>query len=227
MKLLAEHELIWSDIVANSRMNRERNASGINSYEKEFGFKPEDFLKERINRNGQAKWLDLCCGQGKALIQVATLLAGEGLQEKAHLKGIDLVDAFLPLPPALNCLRLEAGSITGWQTDDKYDLITCVHGLHYVGDKLKVLQQAFAALNPEGLFVANLDLDNIRITGKDTAAYLKQLFSKQGIRYNGRTRILTCQGRKTIEIDLHYVGADDRSGPNYTGQEAVTSFYTL
>jgi len=46
MKLLAEKDLIWSPIVANSRMNRARKSSGVNSYEKEFKFKPENFLED-------------------------------------------------------------------------------------------------------------------------------------------------------------------------------------
>ncbi|WP_188316251.1 hypothetical protein [Chitinophaga agrisoli] len=66
MELLSESELIWSSVVANTRMNRERNASGINSYEQEFRFKPEDHLITTIHKQGYAKWLDLCCGQGKA-----------------------------------------------------------------------------------------------------------------------------------------------------------------
>ncbi len=37
MHLLPEDKLQWSPIVANSRMNRERNSSGINSYEQDSG----------------------------------------------------------------------------------------------------------------------------------------------------------------------------------------------
>lgn len=33
MKLLSENELVWSWVVANSKMNRKRNASGVNSYD--------------------------------------------------------------------------------------------------------------------------------------------------------------------------------------------------
>ncbi len=41
---------------------------------------------------------------------------------------------------------------------DAFDLITCVHGLHYAGDKLAVLTRAVDWLTPGGLFAADLDL---------------------------------------------------------------------
>lgn len=225
MKLLSESELIWSSIVANSKMNRERNASGINSYEQEFKFKPEVFLKTYIEKYGQVKWLDLCCGQGKALIQAATYLSEMNLQDHAILKGFDLIDTFLNIPPAVKCLDFEVKSVVDWSSEDKYDLITCVHGIHYVGDKLKVLQLAFDSLNPEGIFIANLDLNNIEISGCKTENYLKTIFKNKGIEYNPRTRILKCTGPRNIHFDVYYKGASDEAGPNYTGQEAVTSFY--
>jgi ubiquinone/menaquinone biosynthesis C-methylase UbiE len=217
MKLLSEAELIWSSIVANSRMNRARNASGINSYEQEFKFKPEIFLQTYIEKYGQVKWLDLCCGEGKALIQAATYLSEKGLQDKATLIGFDLIENDSPI--------IKVKSVVDWYADDKYDLITCVHGIHYVGDKLKVLQTAFESLTPEGVFLANLDLNNIQID--QTENYLTNIFKKNKIEYSSKTRILTCKGPKMIDFAVRYKGATDQAGPNYTGQEAVTSFYSL
>lgn len=133
MKLLTENELIWSDIVANNRMNRKRNASGVNSYEKELKFKPETYMNACLKQQGHIKWLDLCCGEGNALLQYAKELANNGLQDKATLKGIDLVDQFQPIPALINCLHFETGSLPHWSADDQYDLVTCVHGLHYIG----------------------------------------------------------------------------------------------
>lgn len=69
MKLLTENELIWSDVVANNRMNRKRSASGVNSYEKDLKFKPEKYLNDWLKQQGHVKWLDLCCGEGNALLQ--------------------------------------------------------------------------------------------------------------------------------------------------------------
>jgi ubiquinone/menaquinone biosynthesis C-methylase UbiE len=97
MKLLTESELTLSSVVANSRTNRKRIASGINSYEKELGFKPEVYLNDLIAQQGRVKWLDLCCGEGKALIQFAKELVKKGLQNFAELKGIDLVDQLISI----------------------------------------------------------------------------------------------------------------------------------
>ena len=227
MKLLAENELIWSWVVANSKMNRERNASGVNSYEKELKFKPEKFLEQHIHEYGQVKWLDLCCGQGKALIQTAEWLFHKGLQDKATLNGIDLVDAFQPIPPYITSIDFEVRSLVNWSSTIQYDLITCVHGLHYIGDKLKVLTSAFERLTPEGLFIANLDLSNIQIENENTEDILLNCFKKQGVQYNRRTRILECKGSRQIDFSLKYKGANDEVGPNYTGQDAVCSVYEV
>lgn len=227
MKLLSERDLIWSPVVANSKMNRERNASGVNSYEQECRCRLEDIIKGFIDKKGRVSWLDLCCGQGKALIQVAGMLAEEGLQDKAVLKGIDLVDPFMPAPAGITCLELKAGSVVDWIPRSKYDLITCIHGLHYVGDKLKVLQRALSALSAKGIFMANLDLNNIHIVDCRSQSYLKNIFRENHIRYNARSRMLECKGRREINFGVTYTGASDQAGPNYTGQEAVMSCYTL
>jgi len=227
MKLLAENELIWSWVVANSKMNRERNASGVNSYEQELNFRPEEFLEKHIHKYGQVKWLDLCCGQGKALIQTGEWLLNKELQDKAVLTGIDLVDAFQTIPPNITCLDFEVRSLVEWTSTAQFDLITCIHGLHYIGDKIKVLTSAFESLTPEGLFIANLDLSNIHIENKDTEAYLLNCFKKHDIQYDRRSRILECKGRRQIDFSLTYKGANDEAGPNYTGQDAVCSVYKV
>ena len=114
MKLLPEDRLIWSPIVVNSRMNRERNSSGVNSYEQEFKFKPEEFLASKIEEFGQASWLDLCCGYGKALIQTAEYFDKLGQQKMIKLKGIDLVDTFPTVDKNITCVELNSESIIEW-----------------------------------------------------------------------------------------------------------------
>jgi hypothetical protein len=47
MDLLDDDELEQSAVVANCRMNRERNLLGSNGYDRELGFDPLAFLKER------------------------------------------------------------------------------------------------------------------------------------------------------------------------------------
>jgi hypothetical protein len=59
MDLLADEQLERSAIVANCRMNRERNLTGSNGYDKEIGFDPLDFLKGRFAPGRPAAWLDL------------------------------------------------------------------------------------------------------------------------------------------------------------------------
>ncbi len=202
-------------------MNRERRASGINSYEHEIYFKPEQFLRTCIGRTGQGKWLDLCCGKGNALMQCAVDLAEHELQNKAVLKGIDLIDEFQLIPPSITCLKWEAASVVDWIADDRYDLITCIHGLHYVGDKLRVLEMACGALTEHGRFVANIDLQNIKVSG----SYLKDILVKHGIMYDRKKKLLTCEGPRIIKFGLSFEGASDQAGPNYTGQEAVDAYY--
>ncbi len=227
MKLLPEDKLVWSPIVVNSRMNRERNSSGINSYEQEFKFKPEEFLSSKIKEFGHTAWLDLCCGHGNALIQTANYFNKLGQQDLIKLKGIDLVDTFQIIAPDIKCVKFVSESLIDWKPDQLYDLITCVHGLHYLGDKLKVIENGIRALNPFGLFIANIDLSNIVIQGKSTKSYLKDLFEQHCLAYNSRRKVLERVGNADVKFNLNYLGADDNYGPNYTGQDSVTSYYAF
>lgn len=226
MKLLTENELVWSDVVANNRMNRKRKASGVNSYEKDLKFKPETWLNDCLKEQRQVKWLDLCCGEGNALLQYANELAEKQLQDQVKLRGIDLADQFQAVPSLITYLQLDAMSLVDWKADDQYDLVTCVHGLHYIGDKLKVITEALKAIAPQGILMANLDLKSIKIEGDQQDQYSKKLFKENQIEYNARRKIIKCKGPRNISINLTYNGADDKAGPNYTGQDAVDSYYS-
>ncbi len=227
MPLKPESQLIWSPTVVNSRMNRSRNASGVNSYEKEFGFRPEDFLMSVMQSRGSASWLDLCCGHGKALLQVKHYFDKQHLGDRLHLKGIDLVDTFDSYDKNAPGLTFEVNSLITWEPDTSYDLITCVHGLHYVGDKVFVIEKAAKALSATGLFIANLDDQHIVVEGVQSKSYLKKMFAQHGFEFNPRRKILKRVGVRDIHFGLQYQGADDEVGPNYTGQEAVASYYML
>ncbi|NEA29346.1 SAM-dependent methyltransferase, partial [Actinomadura bangladeshensis] len=105
--------------------------------------------------------------------------------------------------------------------------ITCVHGLHYVGDKLAALTRAASWLTENGLLVANFDARSIRLPdGSPAARPLTTSLRQAGFTYDPRRRRISLRGNRTIELPYHYEGADDRAGPNYTGQPAVDSFYT-
>jgi ubiquinone/menaquinone biosynthesis C-methylase UbiE len=229
--LLDRDRLEQSSIVANSTMNRGRRCVGSNSYSQDLGLNPIELLTARLQANVQAnstepvRWLDLCCGSGRALIEAAQLLPKPNL----CITGIDLVDAFLPQPIGLSTpLELTAIAIQDFQPDVTYDLITCVHGLHYVGDKLEVIRSAITWLKPDGLFVANFDVANLKnAEGASLRSAVLQNWKSCGLVYQPRRHLLRCEGVRSIPQSYHYLGADDQAGPNYTGQPVVDSYYGM
>jgi SAM-dependent methyltransferase len=226
MRLLGDEQLERSGVVANCRMNRERDLAGSNGYDRELGFNPLDFLKERAASGRTVAWLDLCCGTGRALIQAASSVHAEGLAPHFEIVGVDLVGMFYRPEPGLTCPRLIEASLTSWQPDRMFDLITCVHGLHYVGDKLGLITRAASWLVEDGVFVANLDLANLKLPdGRAAGRGVTSAIRDAGLGYDRRRRLVTCRGRKAAVLPHRYLGADDRAGPNYTGQPAVDSYY--
>ena len=224
---MGDDELERSAVVANCRMNRERNLLGSNGYERELGFDPLVFLKARTAIGRPVAWLDLCCGTGKALIQAAEIIhsraAGRG--DRGRGSGRDVRSA-RPRPDS--CLRLVEASLSTWRPDRTFDLITCVHGLHYIGDKLGLIARAASWLVEDGLFVANLDLHNLKISdGRDPARRVASDLRRAGLGYDRRRRLVTCRGRREVNLPYRYLGADDQAGPNYTGQPAVDSYYEI
>jgi SAM-dependent methyltransferase len=224
--LLHNNDLERSTIVANCRMNRERELAGSNGYDRELGFGSFDFLRERILPGRVVRWLDLCCGTGRALFQAAEQIQKDGLTASVAIVGIDLVDMFWPGRPAA-CLRLLARSVHEFIPVERFDLITCVHGLHYLGDKLKVIERAASWLVTDGVFAANLDLANLRYEdGRPMARRMGKLFREADIKYDRRRKRLHCRGQRCLCFSLEYLGADDTAGPNCSGQEAVDSYYS-
>jgi SAM-dependent methyltransferase len=226
MNLLGEDQLERSWVVANCRMNRERNLAGSNGYAKEIGFDPLDFLRERVASDRAIAWLDLCCGTGKALIQAARIIHAEGLEHRIAVVGVDLVGMFAAFELDLTCLRLIESSVRVWRPERPFDLITCVHGLHYVGDKLGLIARAVSWLTDNGIFVADLDLANLKLAnGQDGRRPISSAFRTQKLDYDRRRRRVVCRGKKTMVMPYRYLGADDGAGSNYTGQPAVNSYY--
>lgn len=224
MKLLGDEELERSAIVANCRINRERELAGSNGYSREIGLDPLDFLRARIASDRQVAWLDLCCGTGRALIQAARASQAEGTD--IGIVGVDLVGMFHRLDPDLKHLRLVEASLRTWRPDHHFDLITCVHGLHYVGDKLGLIARAASWLVEDGLFVANLDVENLKLAdGRAGRRKVVADLRRAGMEYDRRRRLVVCRGRKALSLPYRYLGGDDEAGPNYTGQPAVDSYY--
>ncbi|MEV0717666.1 class I SAM-dependent methyltransferase [Asanoa sp. NPDC050611] len=221
-RLLDDHTLAASSVVANSAMNRERQLAGPNSYTRDLGFNPLDRV---LSGDGAVAWLDLCCGQGRALLQAGTEAAARGLAGRVALVGVDLVDYFDPVPPG-STVTLTCAPVTTWEPDRRFDLITVVHGLHYVGDKLAVLARAASWLTSDGLLVADLDLTSIRrADGRPLGRALAARLGSAGFTYDSRRRRISRVGGRELTLPYTFLGADDRAGPNYTGQPAVHSYY--
>lgn len=226
MRLLDRDALERSSVVANCVMNRERRLAGSNSYQRELGIDILSFLRSHRN-DGAAAWADLCCGTGRALIEAASHLSRDGDAARFRIEGIDLAGLFDTNPfPAT--LTLRAQSLEAWIPHGPYALITIVHGLHYVGDKLGVIEKAAASLAAGGLMVANLDLGSFRDEeGHPMVRRVAAKLRSQGFKYHPRRRLLRCEGPRKPAFDWKYLGADDQAGPNYTGQPGVASYYPV
>jgi 2-polyprenyl-3-methyl-5-hydroxy-6-metoxy-1,4-benzoquinol methylase len=230
MRIISEERLRYSPVVANCRMNRKRQLAGNNSYVQELGFNPGEFLLKRVRETaGSVRWLDLCCGEGIALIQFAQSMAGTEWADRIEIVGVDLVGMFSTfnnkVTPALNLID---SSIEDWTSPHTYDLITCIHGLHYLGDKLSVLCRIGLMLKPDGQYYGSFSPTNIlNETGKPLTNWLNGQFKTFGWTYSDRRHLLSRSGWSDWPQNWIYLGADDQAGPNYTGQEAVNSYYRL
>lgn len=229
-RLLNNSILLDSSVVANNRMNRERSCLGSNGYQKDLSFNPIDFLKERFVNNKFVSWLDICCGEGRALVETAANFAdlerAENTAFNLRLIGIDLAGMFCRFPSELNYLTLLENSIEEYEPEQKFDLITCVHGLHYIGDKFSVIRKAAQFLKKDGIFLANLDLKNLKFVDEQNSNKIfSDFFSAKGFIFDKRKHLLCLRGGKILDYPFIYKGADDKTGPNYTGQPAVDSYY--
>jgi hypothetical protein len=226
MKLLSDEVLERSEVVANCRMNREREVAGSNGYARELGFHPLEMLMEREAAGRDVGWLDLCCGSARALVQAAEALRNNETMKRIEIVGVDLVGMFHRPESNLTCLRLFEASVSSFEPDRAFGLITCIHGLHYIGDKLGLIARACSWLADDGLFVASLDLRNIKLCDRPAAGRkVSGDLRKVGMEYDCKRRLLKFRGRGVFELPYKYLGANDQAGPNYTGQAAVDSYY--
>ncbi|WP_369229659.1 trans-aconitate 2-methyltransferase [Streptomyces sp. R21] len=217
-QLVSASELERTSVVANNTMNRGRGLAGVNSYARELGLDP---LAHLSARPAAPSWLDLCSGEGRALREAATALPAD-----AVLTAVDLVGPLVPVP-APPTLEEVVASVASWAPQRTYDLITCVHGLHYVGDQLGLLVRAASWLAPDGLLLAHFDPDSVRwADGSPAGRAAVAALRTAGFRYSARHHRLTLEGARQVVLPLGYVGADPGAGPNYTGQPAVGSHYS-
>ncbi|MEH0418910.1 class I SAM-dependent methyltransferase [Streptomyces sp. B21-083] len=215
-RLIGDDRLTGHSVVANSTMNRERVLTGVNSYARELGFDPAEFLD---GRGPAPSWLDLCSGEGQALRAAARQLP------RAVITGVDLVGPLrrTVLPDGLELITADLGQ---WSPARRYDLVTCVHGLHYIGDRLALLERAASWLTDTGLLVAHLDPATLRRPdGTDASRPVLAALRAAGFDYSARHHRLSLRGGRSVRLPFTYLGADPDAGPNYTGQPAVASYY--
>jgi SAM-dependent methyltransferase len=228
-----------SDIVVNAAMNRGRGFSGVNSYTKDLRqFDIAAFLQERTQQfpTSKVRWLDVCCGEGRALTEATQFWSGLPWAKQVEIIGLDLWDDLPTVQkyPEGPTLRFIAADAETWTPDAPLDLITCVHGLHYLPDKLGFLQRAYTWLSPSGgLLLAHLDTDNIRLQGNETAnlwATVSRRVRKQGISLQFSNHLLrlerTAQSPESLTFDVSFVGRTVSPRPNFSGMTVIDSWYT-
>ncbi|WP_327140052.1 class I SAM-dependent methyltransferase [Nocardia sp. NBC_01327] len=212
-EFLDDTRLEQSSVVANSAMNRDRR---LPAYRRELGFDPVAWLAAR---QAPQRWLDIGCGSGHALFEAA-----RSLPRQVQIIGLDLVGYFAGSPcPGID---LVTGSVLTWTPDTQVDLITAVHSLHYIGDKLEALTRMSSWLTTDGQFAANFDASSVRwADGSPIGRRFTTALRGNGFHYDARNRRLTRTGHAIPGWEFRYLGADDHAGPNYTGQDSVSSHY--
>jgi hypothetical protein len=68
-------------------------------------------------------------------------------------------------------------------------------------------------------------LAGISIAGEPATRRLSRALRDAGFSYDSRRHRISRKGKLEAALPFRYLGADDRAGPNYTGQPAVTSHY--
>ncbi len=225
--MLDADELLASPLVANATMNRGRGLSGVNSYERDLRFAPLPFLAARAEARGEALWYDACCGQGRALAEAGRQIDAAGWGSKVRLVGADLAGMFVsPLPPRVQFVQADA---VAYSLGARADLITCVHGLHYLGDKLAFLQNAYAQLAPGGLFLGSLDAANVcGPGGAPIFARLARRARRGGVRLELKGQVLHLE-RTGALLDFRavYRGAAASARPHASGITVIESWYDV
>ena len=74
--------------------------------------------------------------------------------------------------------------------------------------------------------MASFDLHSLKFAdGKSAGRRVAVELRRAGLEFDRRRKLVICRGRKVVSLPYQYLGADDRAGPNYTGQPAVDSYY--
>lgn len=100
---------------------------------------------------------------------------GFAILHQGKTGGVDLAGMFSARIDARTLTLIEA-SLTAWNPAESCDLITCIHGLHYIVDKLGLIARGSSWLNREGFFIASLDAGNLRLNPNGTSS---RVFAKE------------------------------------------------
>ena len=228
MIMLPADELLSSPVVANATMNRGRGLRGVNSYERDLHFSLTDFLAGRVLACGKALWYDACCGEGRALMEAGNQFAASEWGRQVQIVGVDLVEMFTP--EEVPNVTLTAADVAAFTLDRPADLISCVHGLHYLGDKLGFIQHACAMLTPGGLLLAHLDPDNLRAAGAGASVWRQAVrhAAKNGVALDFKGHVLRIvRTEAPLNFGLTFQGATVSEQPNYTGITVIDSWYRV
>jgi SAM-dependent methyltransferase len=220
--MLDPSELLASEIIANATMNRGRGLSGVNSYQKELRFDIAKFLQSRVETQGQAVWYDACCGEGRALAEAARQFGETDWGRHVRLIGSDLIDRYVGDMPAR--VQWMTGDVTTLSLDVPADLVTCVHGLHYLGDKLGFLENVYEKMAPGGIFLGHLDAANVRLP-RPWARLLGRLRARGVDIKSGSQRLQMTKSSAPLKFGVTYEGATVSGQPNYTGITVIDSWY--
>ncbi len=229
-----------SDIVVNAAMNRGRGFTGVNSYTRDLRqFDIAAFLQKQAadNPSRTVRWLDVCCGEGRALTEAAQIWSRTTWGKRLEIIGLDLWDN---LPPSQKLpdgpmLSFAAGDVANWIPDAPLDLITCIHGLHYLPDKLGFLERAYSWLRAEGgLFLGHLDKANMLDERNERpnlwSAVLRRA-RQQRIDIQLTRHLLrmnrTPGSPNTFTFGASFAGRTVSPKPNFSGMTVVDSWYRL
>ena len=221
-------------------MNRGRGLTGVNSYERELRrFDIAAFLRRRADTSPterRIRWLDACCGAGRALTEAADAWASTDWARRITLIGIDLYDG---MPPDRNNedglrARFIAGDVLTHLPQEPLDLVTCIHGLHYLPDKLAFLEQAYTRLAPDGgLLLAHLDPANLKLQDAGNTPLWPRLLRqarRQGISLEFRAHLIRLERTPTspaaFSFGATYATRTVAPRHNYSGMIGVDSWYT-
>jgi SAM-dependent methyltransferase len=228
-----------SDIVVNAAMNRGRRFTGVNSYTRDLRqFDIAAFLQKRIETHPSRTvcWLDVCCGEGRALTDASRLWSGTAWAARLEIIGLDLWDDLPPSQESLDgpALRFVAADVAEWVPDAPVDLITCVHGLHYLPDKLGFLERAYSWIAPDGgLLLAHLDAENVRQYENKMSLWpmLSRRVRQQGVPLCFSNHLLrierTPDSPNTLTFGTAFKDRTVSPRPNFSGMTVVDSWYSL